>query len=535
MTIEDLENLLKNIESRNIEYKKALGSFSDNDLFDYCAALANEGGGQLVLGITNQRAIFGTSVYINSLPRKEGELFRVLNINIRTEEINHPSGRVVIFHIPSRPRGQIIRSRGKYIYPMRSGESLTEMDQETIKQIFAEVSPDWSTQVLSSITIPDLDHQAIDNLRRKWAIKTGNSKIELFNDEKVIRSLELMNDYGVTNAAVLLVGKKSLIDKILPCAEIIFEWRQDPKKIAYDYREEWRKPFLLIYEQLWQVLNQRNLRIPFQEGFIQREIYAFTEKPIREAILNAITHRDYTITTQSIFIKASPESFIIQSPGGLVSPVTIDTIITKSAWRNRRIAEVFQQIGLVERSGQGIDEIYEQTIKEGKGFTSFAGTDKYSVQLTIPAVVKDPEFILYLEKIINQRQINLSFEEIYELEQIHEKGVLQNPIFRSKFLEHNLIEKSGSGKGTRYLLSKQFYEYSNQRGEYTKIKGISRDQKKQLILNHLTDFSKVTTSDLQKALEMSQRDVNNLLQELKKKGNIRHNGSRRGGHWELIS
>lgn len=535
MSLEDLEILLKNVENRNIEYKKASGNFSDDDLFDYCAALANERGGQLVLGVTNDRIISGTSVYENSLPKKEGELFRILNLNIRTEEIVHPSGRVVVFHIPSRPQGQIIRSKGKYIYPMRSGESLTEMDQETIKQIFAEVNPDWSTQVLSGITISGLDPQSIDILRKRWALKAANPKIESFTNEKILRSLELINDVGVTSAAVVLVGKKSIIDKLLPCAEIIFEWRQKSGKIAYDYRQEWREPFLLIYNQLWKVLSQRNLRIPFQEGFIQREIYAFTEKPIREAILNAVTHRDYTITTQSIFIKASPESFVIQSPGGLVSPVTIDTVLTKQAWRNRRLAEVFQKIGLVERSGQGVDDIYEQTIKEGKGIPSFAGTDKFSVQLTIPAIVKDPEFILYLEKIINQKQIYLSFEEIFELEQIHEKGILQNPVFRSRFLGHNLIEKSGSGRGIRYFLSKQFYEYSDQRGNYTKLKGISRDQKKQLILNHLKDFPKATTSDLQKGLEMNQRDVNNLLQELKKIGKIHHLGSKKAGHWELVS
>jgi len=535
MTIEDLKNLLTNVEDRNIEYKKASSNFSDDSLFDYCAALANEGGGKLVLGVLNDKSIFGTSVYENSLPKKEGEIFRALNVNVRSEEIMHPSGRVVIFHIPSRPRGKIIRSKGKYTYPMRSGESITEMDQETIKQIFAEVNLDWSTQVLSGVSVSDLDPQAINNLRIQWALKAANLDIESFSSEKVLRSLELINDDGVTNAAVVLVGKKSIIDKLLPCAEIIFEWRQEPGKIAYDYRQEWRDPLLLIYDQLWQVLSQRNLRIPFQEGFIQRDIYAFTEKPIREAILNAVTHRDYTITTQSIFIKASPESFIIQSPGGLVSPVTVDTVLIKQAWRNRRIAEVFQKIGLVERSGQGVDDIYEQTIKEGKGIPTFVGTDNYSVQLTIPAVVKDPEFILFLEKIINQKQIHLSFEEIYELEQIHENGVLRNSTFRNKFLEYQLIEKSGSGRGIRYLLSKRFYEHSNQRGAYTKIKGISRDQKKQLILNHFIDFPKATTSDLQKGLEMNQSDVNNLLQELKKVGKICHQGSRRTGYWELIS
>lgn len=535
MDLNKLMTILANGEKRGVEFKEAKNYFYDKDTYDYCAAIANEEGGYLILGVANDGKPVGTSAYIDTFNKVESEIYQQMSINVKVFEFNTDSKRIVVFEIPSHKTGQLVHSSGKYGYPMRIGDSLREMGSSEMKKILDESDPDWSIDVCPRVTISDLDPLAIDVLRQLWSVKALNTQITTFDDDKVLRSLELIIDDGVTNAAVVLLGKKSLIDKALPCAEIIFEWRQEPGKISNDYRIEWREPFLLIYNQLWQVLSQRNLKIPFQEGFIQRELYAFTEKPIREAILNAVTHRDYAITTQSIFIKASPSSFIIQSPGGLVSPVTIDTVLTKQAWRNRRIAEVLQKVGLVERSGQGVDDIYDQTIRDGKGLPSYLGSDVYSVQLTIPAIVKDSAFILYLEKITNQRQINLSFEEIYELEQIREEGVLHNPAFKDKFVELNLIEKSGFGRGTRYLLSRQFYENLDQRGKYTKIKGISRDMKKQLILNHISSFHKVTTSELQQALDMNQIDVNNLLQELKKTNKIIHHGSKKYGYWELIS
>ena len=81
------------------------------------------------------------------------------------------------------------------------------------------------------------------------------------------------------------IGKKEKIDQFLPGNEIIFEWRHDAGKTAHDFRKNWREPFFKIYDEIWETINARNIRIPFQEGLFQREIYAFSDKPVREALL----------------------------------------------------------------------------------------------------------------------------------------------------------------------------------------------------------------------------------------------------------
>jgi ATP-dependent DNA helicase RecG len=379
-----------------------------------------------------------------------------------------------------------------------------------------------------------MDETALKNFKTRWAQKAKRIDYSEFSHDKMLRSIGLLSDKGLNYAALILFGKKEKLDHFLPCAETIFEWRQTPGKIAHDFRMNWREPFFKIYDEIWSVINARNLRIPFQEGLFQREILAFSEKPIREALLNAVTHRDYTFGTQSIFINASPPEFAIESPGGFLPGITPENVLYKRAWRNRCIAETFEKAGLVERSGQGMDDIFETTIREGKGLPDLSESDDFSVRLKIPAQVKDRQFVLFLEKIVNEKQITLSFEEIYELENLREKQPVANPACRKKLLESGIIEPVGKTKGRKYILSHRYYTFEGTTGIHTRLTGLSRDQRKELIVNHLRKNKKGGMADFLDAFsDLKRKDVENLLQDLRQANRIRYVGSKRSGYWVL--
>jgi hypothetical protein len=153
-----------------------------------------------------------------------------------------------------------------------------------------------------------MDTSAVDVFKTLWARQQNNDEYLGFSMEKVLSSIQVLSDEGINYAGLVLFAKSEKISELLPGAEIIFEWRQE-EKIGHDFRKEWRAPFFSIFDDIWSTINARNIRFPFQEGFIQREVFAFNEKTIREAVLNAVTHRDYNIQSQSVFIKASPEQF----------------------------------------------------------------------------------------------------------------------------------------------------------------------------------------------------------------------------------
>ncbi|MFA6170086.1 MAG: RNA-binding domain-containing protein [Candidatus Margulisiibacteriota bacterium] len=534
-TFEELGRWLRRPEGLNLEFKTASNSFDKkNDLPDYCAALANEGGGKLILGISNNGEIKGTAAFSGTYQKLSHELYTSLKIRIDVEELQHPKGRVLVFHVPSRPKGSRIKSNGHYKFPMRLGESLSEMDDATTKNILNETDPDFSSQFVPGLSFKDLDLSAITRLQSLCATKSKSSNYLKRSPEQFLTDLKLISDKNVTFAALVLLGKSQALDAFLPSSEIIFEWRQVPDKTSFDFRENWRGPFIGLFDVIWEEIDKRNLRTPYKEGFIQNDILSFDRDSIREAILNAVAHRDYTMKGHSIFILASPNAFSIISPGGFMPGITPTNAINKSAWRNQRLAETFEKAGLIERSGQGLDIIFEKTIRDGKGTPNLSRSDSFSVVLDIPAVVKDINFIRFLEHIANEKQIRFSFDELLELERIRENQQVAQVVFKERFIKLGLIDQIGRTRGARYILSHEYYRHEGKIGRHTALAGLPREEKKALILAHLKKHKKGYPKDFSDAFTgLKAKDISNILQELRKTKKIIHVGPKRGGYWQL--
>ena len=152
-----------------LEFKAARNQFSRyKNLPDYCAALANEGGGKLILGVDDKKhEVVGTNAFQGTNNKLSHELLQKIKIRVDVEELGHPNGRVLIFHVPSRSSGQLVRSNGSYTYPMRAGESLVEMDPLTLKKILNETTPDFSASMVAGLELSDLDLEALDTFRSR--------------------------------------------------------------------------------------------------------------------------------------------------------------------------------------------------------------------------------------------------------------------------------------------------------------------------------------------------------------------------------
>jgi len=228
---------------------------------------------------------------------------------------------------------------------------------------------------------------------------------------------------------------------------------------------------------------------------------------------------------------------IFKNPGGFLSGITPENIYKKSAWRNRRLAETFEKVGLVERSGQGADLIFENTIKEGKGVPNYLDSSEMEVSLKLSATVKDMEFISYLEEIIAQKQIHLSIDELILLEKIKDQNAEKTTKEQvKKFLDIGIVSFVGVGRGTRYLLSKQYYKDRGLLGKYTKIVGLGRDKIKEMILKHVKENGKGSGKEFTQAFsELSSKDIDNIVQELRRDGKIKFIGpNKRTGYWVLL-
>ncbi len=146
-TIEDLEQWMKAPkEVEGLEFKAARSSYDSRKLMDYCIAIANEGGGKLVLGVTDKltRRVVGTPA-VNDPAGMQKQILDTLHFDVRVEEVKHPDGRVIVCHIPSRPPATPLEHDGRYL--MRSGEDLRSMPPERLREIFDEGKPDWLLRI----------------------------------------------------------------------------------------------------------------------------------------------------------------------------------------------------------------------------------------------------------------------------------------------------------------------------------------------------------------------------------------------------
>jgi ATP-dependent DNA helicase RecG len=521
-------------EDEHLEFKEAKNRYDFEELVKYCVALANEGGGTMILGVTDQRPrrIVGSQAF-SDLERTKAGLIDRLRLRIDAAAIQHPDGRVVVFRVPARPVGMPIQYRGAYW--MRGGEDLIPMTPDLLKRIFDEVGPDFSAEICPGATLADLDPAAIGHFRAMWQRKSGNKTLEAIPVEQLLTDAELIMRDGVTYAALVLFGTRQALGRYLGQAEIVFEYRSSDVTGPAAQRAEYRQGFFLFQDEIWQKINLRNDKQYFQHGFVILDVPTFNEAAVREAILNAVSHRDYRLSG-SIFVRQYPRRLEIVSPGGLPPGITLENILWRQAPRNRRIAEAFARCGLVERAGQGMNRIFEECIRESKPQPDFRGSDEYQVALTLHGEIQDPQFLRFLEQIGQERLTAFVTQDFLLLDLVHREQPIPN-LLRDRLpflINQGLIERTGRGRGVRYILSRELYAFLGQKGVYTRQRGLDRETNKALLMKHIQDNAAVGSQlhELRQVLPaLSRMQIQALLRELLSEGRVCLVGRTSAARW----
>ena len=379
----------------------------------YIVALANELGGMLVLGMDDNypHKVVGTDFALNSVGNLEDEIYERLHIRVRTEEIFDDGKRILVIHVPSRPIGKALRFEGVPL--MRVGESLREMDDAEYFNIISEQDPDFSDKICHGLSIADLDENAINRMRALIAEKRKRGDFLAMPKRQLLSDLRLLSPDGhLKYAALILLGKSECIANYLPNNNVVVEYRNSRDSVRYDARKEFRLPLFLAIDEIWGYVNQpaSNPLLHVKDMPYIIDVPALNEETIREAIINAMIHRSFQISGD-IFIRQFPDGIEISNPGGFPYGVNTDNILTvNSSPRSRLMAEVVEKTGLIERSGQGVDIMYANCVKEGKPLPDYSRSDDFQVTLRLHSVIKDDAFYLFVRDILNdyeaEKQMN---------------------------------------------------------------------------------------------------------------------------------
>lgn len=346
-------------EHQRLEFKEAKNQFDNGKLYRYCVALANEGGGILLLGVSDEppRRVVGTAAFNDPVEMAE-ILFRAVGFRVDIEEVNHPNGRVLVFHIPTRPRGSAYHLNGAYW--MRSGEELVPMSEDRLRAIFAEGQPDWLEEpsradLTAEQVVQLLDTQTFFALMERPYPTTQVAVLERLEAERLIDRSD--GGFSIRRMGAILLAKSlaDFPDVSRKAARIVVYATNSKLKTKLD--QTWESGYAAGFQSLVAFITGQLPQNEVVEEAIRRRVKLLPEIVIREIVANALIHQDFNIIGTSAMIEVYTNRVEISNPGIPIVPV--DRFIDGYQSRNERLADLMRRMHICEEKSSGIDQVID--------------------------------------------------------------------------------------------------------------------------------------------------------------------------------
>lgn len=536
MNIDDFAEILKIGESINTEFK-SWNKVSDmkkriNLAVDELIAFANNKGGTLYFGVEDNGEVTGCdgnydlqniieSIYEKTRP----------SIFVDPEEIEYDGKKVIALTVASdgithaTTDGRCLKRLGKNSKPFYPDE---------MSNRYSEIqSSDFSGRILSDSTEDDINKLEVYKLKEKLKARNPESTLADMDDIAFLRDLALVkSDSGnikLTVAGLLFVGKEQAINRLLPQAEVIYLHYSESNLEEYDARLDMKAPIISVIDRLSEKIQDSNRIVNVQVGLFRLEIVDFPEKVFQEALLNALSHRDYQ-SQGAVYVKHYPDKIVIENPGAFLDGITENNIITHpSVPRNKLIAETLQHLKYVQRTGQGVDIIFREMISSGKPFPEYKSYND-AVSLTIYSAIDDIDFVKFIANEENGLSRSFSLSELIILRYLKDNRKItmseaeiliqeardqaQNACNNLK--RYGLIELSGN----EYMLTAKIYDELKNSVDYTKDKAIQYIKAREMILEYIRDRGFINNELVRELCGFSQKQARIILQRMRKENLI---------------
>ena len=539
------------LESDTIEFKSWDDSPSAyksqlKTIRETVVAFANASGGYLLLGVadgkrTRADAIHGVGPVDLDLLRRNVYDGTDPHILVEIEELPEPEGRVLAIRAP---RGVPPHTTSDGVARIRIGKDSKPLTGQSLVDLaLRRGRHDRTAEIVSEIGIDDLDRGEIQRLREVITANNGRREFAELGDEQLLEALALTSGGDVTLAAVLLVGTRAALVRCIPDHEVIFLRRRDSAN--YDFRRDLRLPLLALLSETEQLFESTNRLTTVQPpGFQELEILDISLLVAREALLNAFVHRDYFLH-QSIQVDLYPNRVELASPGGFVGDVTPENVLRHGpVRRNPLLADVFQQLGYVNRAGLGVDRIYEETLRAGKDLPRYQA-DESQVTLVLPTATHD-DFVRFVYE-ANRAGENLSLDDLIVLRGIVRRGMLdrwaaaellQLPEREAaerlvSLRRRGYLAAQGRGKTTAYHFADRLAHLVSAPDIESDRLWLDNEQMRRRVLNALEEHGRLGNADLRRITGYSRFRVHQLMTELRRSGLVDLRGRGRAAHYVL--
>jgi ATP-dependent DNA helicase RecG len=331
---------------------------SPEELARHAAGLANHQGGTLFLGVSREGRVLGASeIHPLQITHALFGLTQGLLLPY-VEVVEGPEGRVIALHVPQSPAAIAV---GAGRVPFWDGRRLTEL---RMGQPLPE--PDFTAQVLPTASLSDLDPLEVLRLRR--ILEERGSNLAALPDLELLFALGLLERLGgeerPTVAGLLLAGTPLALRRLLPQAEVSYYYHEGEE--GYRFREDILRPIPALLARLRDLIQARNRVRYLTVGLFRLEVWDYDQEVYREALLNALVHRDWQ-SQDAIQVHHYRDRLEVSNPGGFPPGITPENVLRHPPKRrNPRLAEALYRLGYVERAGSGVDKMYRLLLKYGK-------------------------------------------------------------------------------------------------------------------------------------------------------------------------
>ncbi len=553
MNITELEEYIKQGEGITIEFKSDLVCLPDKDLMAAIVSLANTDGGHLFLGVEDDGKITGVcpkhSDAKGLAPFVASRTHPSLTVQVEYINIAEKMAVVAITvpksrHLTSTSEGLLQRRRLKAdgtpeAIPFYPHEFTQRQSSLGLVDPSAHIITELSTDIFSAV-----ERERVREAIRKYG---GDASLLALEDNELDGALgfSFLHE-GIrkpTMSGVLFLCKEDVLRQYIPAYEIAF---QVLSGTDVKVNEFFRKPFLQSFEEIEQLFRAQLVENEIEVGLFRVAVPNFNKRAFREAFVNALIHRDYS-RLGAVHIRIDDHGMTISSPGGFVEGVTLENLlVTEPRPRNPLLADIAKRIGMAERTGRGIDRIYEGVLRYGRAMPDFTRSSSTSVVLELSNADADFAFLKLILEEEKRTQKEMPLDSLIVLSRLRNErrlstADLMTSIQKSeastrstleKLSEAGLIEAHGRGRGRTFTLSAKLYWKEGQKAAYIRQAGFDALQQEQMILSYIDTNGSIKRADVIDLCRLSPSQASRVLKKLSKADKIKPYGEGKGRFYE---
>ena len=542
-------------ETSSLEFKSDLKRLPDDDLLDAVVALANSDGGTVYLGVEDD----GTPTGIDKVHQDAVGLSAM----IANRTVPPVSARAQIVGTEKTPVMQIDVPKSRSVVSTKSGKVLrrrmkVDGTPESVPMYPYEIATrlsdlgrlDFSAQPVPDATRDDFDPLERDRLRRIiGTYQSSDRNLLELTDEELEKSLQLTVTVDgktmPTLTGLLLLGKGESLKRFVPTHRASFQVMSGTDiKVNQDYAG----PLLKTIEQINDMFSPWNPSAELSVGLFSMMVPEFDHRAFREALVNAFGHRDYTLLGR-VRVQLDDAGLTIANPGGFVEGINIHNLLTAEPYgRNPCLMDALKRTGLAERTGRGIDRIFEGALNYGRPLPDYSRSNRRGVSVLLPRSVPDKAFVELLAEERERSGKSMSLDGLLILDKLKSErrcgfDVLSGSLDMSdqrlrtvlgQLTEAGLVESAGVGARRTYMLGAKVYRRSGRAMDYVRQSDLDRVRYPELIIKLMHEQKSVSKNDVMELLHLEGNQAYYQLRKLVLEGRAKKVGSGRNVRYAAV-